>query len=154
MEYCCTYFSLLQFVIESPMYYCNTSSWCVHVGPHVGGSSVKTMQEMIPVAYKTLRQEIERLQEDVWSKQVPPVMNRDAFWYIWKYGYVHTHNMQHNTYHFKPSARMHSEGYGTWFVSGVCLSVCLSVTTFFLRLRSTLHKHDTNGFIATLALLF
>ena len=109
------------------MYYCNTSSWCVHVGPHVGGSSVKTMQEMIPVAYKTLRQEIERLQEDVWSKQVPPVMNRDAFWYIWKYGYVHTHNMQHNTYHFKPSARMHSEGYGTWFVSGVCLSVCLSV---------------------------
>jgi Leucine-rich repeat (LRR) protein len=49
-------------------------------GPHVGGASVKMMQEMIPVAYETLRQEIERLQEDVWSKQVPPVMNRDTFW--------------------------------------------------------------------------
>jgi hypothetical protein len=60
------------------MYYCNTSPWWV--GPHVGGASVKMMQEMIPVAYETLRQEIERLQEDVWSKQVPPVMNRDTFW--------------------------------------------------------------------------
>jgi hypothetical protein len=71
-------FSLLLCVIESPMYYCNTSPWWV--GPHVGGASVKMMQEMIPVAYETLRQEIERLQEDVWSKQVPPVMNRDTFW--------------------------------------------------------------------------
>ena len=57
---------------------------CVVVctGPHVGGASVKMMQEMIPVAYESLRQGIEGLQEEVWEKRVPPVMNRDTFWSV------------------------------------------------------------------------
>ena len=53
---------------------------------------------------------------------------------------------------YKPSARMHSEG---WFVSVcVCEWVCLSVHLLprFLRLRATRQRNsDTNRFIATLA---
>ena len=36
---------------------------------------------------------------------------------------------------YQPSARMRSEGYSTWF-DIVCLSVCLSVTTFSAATRN------------------
>ena len=51
-------------------------------GPHVGGASVKMMQEMIPMAYEELRCKVDSLQEELWKKREPPIMSRDSFWYI------------------------------------------------------------------------
>lgn len=63
-------------------------------GPHIGGASVKMMQEMIPVAYEVLRCEIDSLQEEVWMKQVPPVMSRETFWYMYTRVNIHTQELR------------------------------------------------------------
>ena len=50
------------------------------LGPHIGGNTVKMMQEMIPVSYEALRCRIDSLQEVARKNKRPPILTRDAFW--------------------------------------------------------------------------
>ena len=49
-------------------------------GPHIGGNTVKMMQEMIPVTYELLRRRIDSLQEIARKNKEPPILAKDEFW--------------------------------------------------------------------------